>query len=67
MGSVRGRPRQDLSRAIVKTLGYRLLMVCITVVVERGDETVFDREIQGYQSFQLTVYENETSRTQSVV
>lgn len=39
----------------------------VRVVVERGDETVFDREIQGYQSFELTVYENETRRTQSVV
>ena len=33
MGSIGGRPHQDLSRAIVKTLGYRLLMICITVVV----------------------------------
>jgi len=39
----------------------------VRVVVERGDETVFDREIQGYQSFELTVHENETSVTQSVV
>jgi hypothetical protein len=36
-------------------------------VAARGDETVFDREIQGYQSFELTVYENDTRRTQSVV
>lgn len=27
------RPRQRLSRAVVKTLGYRLLMVCVTVAV----------------------------------
>lgn len=27
------RPRQRLSRAVVKTLGYRLFMVCITVSV----------------------------------
>lgn len=27
------RPHQRLSRAVVKTLGYRLLMVCITVAV----------------------------------
>lgn len=33
MGFVRGRPHQNLSRAVAKTLGYRLLMVCITVAV----------------------------------
>ncbi len=33
MGFARGKPHQTLSRAMVKTLGYRLLMVCITVVV----------------------------------
>lgn len=33
MGFVHRRPRQDLSRALVKTLGYRALMVCITVAV----------------------------------
>lgn len=33
MGFARRRPHQDLSRAVVKTLGYRLLMVCITVAV----------------------------------
>ena len=27
------RPHQRLSRAVLKTLGYRLLMVCITVAV----------------------------------
>jgi uncharacterized membrane protein len=32
--SVTGRsPRQSRSRALVKTLGYRLLMVVVTVVV----------------------------------
>ena len=31
--SVRARPRQPRSRALVKTLGYRLLMVVVTVVV----------------------------------
>jgi len=38
----------------------------VRVVVERGDETVFDRDIQSYQSFRLTIYENETSRTMAV-
>lgn len=33
MRFARRRPHQDLSRAVVKTLGYRLLMVCITVAV----------------------------------
>ena len=33
MGYANGRPHQDLSRAVAKTLGYRLLMICITVVV----------------------------------
>lgn len=33
MGFVRPRPYQDLSRAVVKTVGYRVLMVCITVAV----------------------------------
>jgi len=33
MGFVQRRPHQALSRAVVKTLGYRLLMVCITVAV----------------------------------
>lgn len=31
--SVNKRPRQPRSRALVKTLGYRLLMVVVTVVV----------------------------------
>lgn len=31
--SVGRRPRQPRSRALVKTLGYRLLMVVVTVVV----------------------------------
>lgn len=33
MRFVHRRPHQALSRAVVKTLGYRLLMVCITVGV----------------------------------
>jgi uncharacterized membrane protein len=33
MGFVRRRPHQDVSRAVAKTLGYRVLMVCITVAV----------------------------------
>lgn len=33
MGFARRRPRQDLARAVAKTLGYRVLMVCVTVVV----------------------------------
>ena len=33
MGYGRREPHQRLSRAVAKTLGYRLLMVCITVVV----------------------------------
>lgn len=33
MTSFTGRPHQRLSRAVAKTLGYRLFMVCITVAV----------------------------------
>lgn len=33
MESLTRRPHQRLSRAVVKTLGYRLFMVCITVTV----------------------------------
>ena len=33
MGFARQRPHQQLSRAVAKTLGYRLLMVCITIAV----------------------------------
>ena len=33
MGFAGRRPHQRLSRAVAKTLGYRLLMVCITVAV----------------------------------
>lgn len=32
-GLVSDRPHQALSRAVVKTLLYRVVMVCITVVV----------------------------------
>ncbi|WP_049937935.1 DUF2061 domain-containing protein [Haloplanus natans] len=31
--AVTGSPRQPRSRALVKTLGYRLLMIVVTVVV----------------------------------
>ena len=33
MDVLRRRPHQRLSRAVAKTLGYRLCMVCITVAV----------------------------------
>ena len=33
MGYAGREPHQRLSRAVAKTLGYRLLMICITVVV----------------------------------
>lgn len=33
MGRLRRRPHQHLSRAVVKTLGYRFFMVCITVAI----------------------------------
>jgi uncharacterized membrane protein len=33
MGRLRRRPHQHLSRAVVKTLGYRIFMVCITVAI----------------------------------
>lgn len=33
MASFTRRPHQRLSRAVVKTIGYRLFMVCITVAV----------------------------------
>lgn len=33
MDALRRRPHQRLSRAVAKTLGYRLVMVCITVAV----------------------------------
>jgi hypothetical protein len=39
----------------------------VRVVVERGGETVFDREIEAYESFELFVYENKTELSQSVV
>ena len=38
-----------------------------TVVVERGNETVFDETIAGYEFYRLAVYENETSVQQGVV
>lgn len=38
-----------------------------TVVVKRGNETVFDETIAGYEYYELTVYENETSVQQGVV
>jgi len=33
MSFVQRRPHQALSRALVKTIGYRLLMLCVTVGV----------------------------------
>ena len=33
MGYAGREPHQRLSRAVAKTLGYRLLMVCVTVAV----------------------------------
>lgn len=33
MDLISRRPHQRLSRAVAKTLGYRLFMVCITVAV----------------------------------
>jgi hypothetical protein len=39
----------------------------VRVVVERDGEVVFDQSVSGYQYYELTVYENETSVTQSVV
>jgi uncharacterized membrane protein len=33
MDSLTRRPHQRLSRAVAKTIGYRLFMVCITVAV----------------------------------
>jgi hypothetical protein len=33
----------------------------VRVVVERGNETVFDRAILAYESVDVTVYENDTS------
>lgn len=39
----------------------------VQVVVERDGEVVFDKVVRDYQYYQLTVRENETSVTQSVV
>lgn len=39
----------------------------VRVVVERGDEVVFEQTIHDYEFYQVTVRENETSVTQSVV
>ncbi|WP_353633429.1 hypothetical protein ABSL23_08645 [Halobacterium sp. NMX12-1] len=39
----------------------------VRVVVERGDETVFDREVLGYESFDVTVHGNDTSVDYAVV
>ena len=39
----------------------------VRVVVERGDEVVFDQVVRDYQSYRLTVGENETSVTQTEV
>lgn len=32
----------------------------VPVVVERGNETVFERTVYGYESYELVVYENDT-------
>jgi hypothetical protein len=39
----------------------------VRVVVARDGEVVFDQSVRGYQYYQLTVYGNETSVTQTVV
>jgi hypothetical protein len=39
----------------------------VRVVVERGEETVFDQTVRGYQAFDLVVYENDTDVTQVAV
>ena len=39
----------------------------VTVVVERGTETVFDQTVQGYEYYEIAVYENETDVQQAVV
>ena len=38
-----------------------------TVVVERGNETVFDETVAGYEYYELTVYENDTNVEQAMV
>jgi hypothetical protein len=39
----------------------------VRVVVERGDETVFDESVLGYEYYDVTVYENETNVEHAVV
>lgn len=39
----------------------------VRVVLERGDETVFDQSILGYEYYDVTVYENQTNVEYAVV
>ncbi|MFB6268325.1 MAG: hypothetical protein ABEH83_00160 [Halobacterium sp.] len=39
----------------------------VRVVVERGNETVFDQVVRKYQFWEVTVRDNDTSVTQTVV
>jgi hypothetical protein len=39
----------------------------VRVVVERGDETVFDQSILGYEYYDVTVYEDQTNVEYAVV
>lgn len=39
----------------------------VRVVVERGEETVFERSILGYEYYDVTVYENQTDVEYAVV
>lgn len=39
----------------------------VEVVVERGDETVFEETVRGYEYYEVAVYENDTSTSYVVV
>lgn len=39
----------------------------VQVVVERGNETVFDQTVYGYESYDVVVYENDTRVTMAEV
>ena len=39
----------------------------VRVVVERGDEVVFEATVRGYQSYDVTVEDNDTRVTETVV
>jgi len=39
----------------------------VTVVVERGDEVVFESFVRGYQSYDVAVEANDTRVTETVV